>query len=74
MPIYEFKCRTCESQFEVLTSFKERDKVKCPACQSQEVDALLTTFSTKITPYQDGSSGPGVCQGCCNHQCGNLPR
>lgn len=71
MPIYEFKCKDCERKFEVLTSIKQRDEVKCPGCQSPNLESLLSLFSTKVF---NEKGGPGACQGCSNNHCSNFPR
>jgi putative FmdB family regulatory protein len=43
VPIYEYRCRQCSNQFEllVLTS----TVVACPACQSPELEQLLSGFA-----------------------------
>ncbi|MGI6468919.1 MAG: FmdB family zinc ribbon protein [Syntrophomonadaceae bacterium] len=71
MPIYEYKCRDCERTFEVLTKMDKRDNVKCPGCQSANIQALFSSFSTKS--FAD-KVGPPACQGCSNTHCSNYPR
>ncbi len=47
MPLYEFKCRTCDQQFEErLTSYRDIPEVVCPECGSESVDKLLSLFAT----------------------------
>ena len=43
MPIYEYKCRKCGNDFELLV-FKTT-VAACPKCQSQELEQLLTGFA-----------------------------
>ncbi|HXV63001.1 MAG TPA: zinc ribbon domain-containing protein, partial [Vicinamibacteria bacterium] len=43
MPIYEYRCKTCEQEFEALIRGKER--ASCPSCQSAKLERLLSTFS-----------------------------
>jgi len=47
MPIYEFKCKDCGSEFEYLC-FNSRDEenAECPKCGSKETVKLLSTFSS----------------------------
>jgi len=32
MPLYEYKCKKCHHQFEILQGFKEKNIDKCPKC------------------------------------------
>ncbi|MBN1828480.1 MAG: zinc ribbon domain-containing protein [Deltaproteobacteria bacterium] len=49
MPIFEFKCRECKENFEVL--FRNRDEkvpVVCPKCGSIKVERMMSAFAGKI--------------------------
>jgi putative FmdB family regulatory protein len=39
MPLYDFKCRSCESKFEALVLKKTP---KCPECGSEDLERLLS--------------------------------
>lgn len=39
MPIYDFKCRSCATQFEALVLKKTP---KCPQCASEDLERLLS--------------------------------
>ncbi len=41
MPLYEYTCRTCEHAFEALVSARTTTAVKCPKCESTELDQLI---------------------------------
>ncbi len=43
MPIYEYECRGCGEQFELLVL--KNTVVECPACQSQDLEQLISGFS-----------------------------
>lgn len=47
MPIYEFKCLKCGNIFELLQLTKEKNnaEMKCPECNSEEIEKLLSTIS-----------------------------
>jgi putative FmdB family regulatory protein len=47
MPIYEFRCIACGHIFELLKLKKETEKVKmkCPKCNSSELERVLSTIS-----------------------------
>jgi putative FmdB family regulatory protein len=40
MPIYEYRCRNCDTDFEVLV--RDDRAVACPNCGSSSVDKLLS--------------------------------
>lgn len=41
MPIYEYECQSCSSEFEQLL-LCNKDKVTCPYCKSPEITQLLS--------------------------------
>ena len=46
MPIYEYHCKACGSDFEELTlSARESDVPACRRCGSQRVGRLLSAFA-----------------------------
>ncbi len=40
MPLYDFKCFSCNKDFEVLRSMKDESKVKCEFCKSEDVNKI----------------------------------
>jgi putative FmdB family regulatory protein len=58
MPIYEYRCEDCGRVFEKLRRFSDSDSdLKCPACDSEEVERQLSCFATSA-----GSGGASA--GC----------
>lgn len=46
MPIYEFKCLDCEEYIELLVmNSDEQVELKCPQCNSRELERILSTTS-----------------------------
>ena len=43
MPIYEYKCRRCSGQFELLVL--RSSVIACPECQSQDLEQVLSGFA-----------------------------
>jgi putative FmdB family regulatory protein len=45
VPIYEFECRKCGKEFSLVLSVKQHEQKEfaCPACQSKEVEQLVTS-------------------------------
>lgn len=63
MPLFDFVCTTCGTQFEQLirSSSQTAQAVICPACKSIETQKKLSTFA--VTGH--GSSGGGTAAANC---------
>lgn len=62
MPIYEYHCKGCNKDFEVLQKITEKPMAKCPDC-GKRVKRILsqTSFTLKGGGwYKDGYSGATV--------------
>jgi putative FmdB family regulatory protein len=68
MPLYEYSCRECESQFELLVRGSETPQ--CPACASDKLEKLLSVPAA----HTAGGNDLPVCRpakaGCGLPQCG----
>ena len=63
MPIYEYECHRCDSQFEALV---RADTVpECPKCHSTELRKMLSVFAT-ATAAPEPAPAPAGCGGCGN--------
>ena len=59
MPIYEFKCSKCEEFFELIVmGSNEKDIVKCPKCESEEFERVVSK-----TNFSMGSPSAGQSKG-----------
>ncbi len=46
MPIYEFKCQSCDNIFEFLCFPSDGDgNIICPSCGGKDTEKLLSTFA-----------------------------
>ena len=70
MPIYEYTCKACNTNFEKLVkSMHENGNVKCPGCGSTKTARELSVFAvsrdagkTESAPPMCGRcGGPGPC-------------
>ena len=68
MPIYEFYCKKCDSEFEELVMGSD-DGIKCPSCASKRVKKLMSVFAHKSGDAFVGSSGGSGCSGCTSGNC-----
>ncbi len=58
MPIYEYTCKKCGSDFEILVRGEE--KPKCPSCNSGSLEKRM---SVPATPATSSSDPCGECPG-----------
>lgn len=51
MPTYEYKCEACKEEFNIILTVSEHENrdVKCPKCQSDKVEQLISLFTTKTS-------------------------
>lgn len=42
MPIYEFKCKNCQRQFEQFLKMSDLDASSCPHCQGTQLERLVS--------------------------------
>ena len=49
MPIYEYKCKACQREFEYQQRMSDPDKVECEACGASALERLIsrTAFQLK---------------------------
>jgi putative FmdB family regulatory protein len=62
MPIYEYKCRACDHEFEVEQHLNDPHIKTCPECGKDEVEKLISVSNFQLAGrgwYSDGySNGP----------------
>ena len=45
MPIFEYHCKQCKCEFETFVlSAEDKAMVKCPKCDGQDVEKLMSCF------------------------------
>lgn len=70
MPLYEYQCRECQSQVELLVHGSTEPA--CPQCGSRQMTKLLSVVAA---PARDGGLGtaPDRTGGACGPSCGCHP-
>lgn len=74
MPIYEYRCASCDHEFETLVLRKD-EAVACPRCESEQLDKLMSAHAVGAaspdTPCGDTCApapapacGAGACPAC----------
>lgn len=51
MPTYEYRCQACQKDFAVIQSIAEHERKqnRCPACGSDQVTQLFSSFYAKTS-------------------------
>jgi putative FmdB family regulatory protein len=58
MPIYEYVCPKCKTEFEMMRPFSESDEsASCPKCNS-EAQRQITNFASKTGSYLQSPARP----------------
>ena len=65
MPIYEFHCRKCDKDSEILVRSTHWEGAACPHCGSTKLSKKLSVFASSVV----GNSGEPACSGQ-PHSCG----
>ncbi|MFQ3675789.1 MAG: zinc ribbon domain-containing protein [Endomicrobiia bacterium] len=74
MPIYEYKCKKCKNDFELL--LYQGEIPVCPKCNSKDVEKKFSVFATscgtgtnKDDSYLQGTSSSCGCGSCSGKSC-----
>jgi putative FmdB family regulatory protein len=67
MPLYDYKCRECSREFELLVM--GGDEPRCPGCASAKLDKLMSGFSVRGGAKETAGSSASSCSGCAGGSC-----
>lgn len=63
MPLYEYECRSCNHQFELLV--RESTKLACPQCAATALNKQLSVFAVSAPSTGPArTAGPAACGAC----------
>lgn len=58
MPIYEYTCRNCGEDFDLLRSVKDNDRdVECPYCKEKEAERRISLSVSASQAIKDANLG-----------------
>ncbi|WP_028583563.1 FmdB family zinc ribbon protein [Desulfogranum mediterraneum] len=64
MPIFEYQCRDCKHQFELLvTSSQQGEPIQCPQCKSTDVTKNISASTIRVG-LAASTVRPGPSGGC----------
>ena len=63
MPLYEYACKTCSHQFEVLVR-NSQDTPQCPACHATVLERRFSVFAAHTGAAPARAVSPGPCGTC----------
>lgn len=74
MPIYEYICRKCKKQSEILVF--SGDVISCPVCNCEQMDRIASVFSFVGNNPHTGekSSSSNGCSSCASGNCSSCHR
>jgi len=69
MPYYDLRCSSCNAEFNIKASIKEREnnEIKCPNCGNTTLEAVFKTVNFISSKSNDT---PSCTSGCCGGSCG----
>ncbi|MBM4034138.1 MAG: zinc ribbon domain-containing protein [Planctomycetes bacterium] len=78
MPIYEFHCEKCDSDFEQLfRSMEAEAKARCPRCGAARTRRKLSLFGMSVASSRgeaSRSAGRSSCSSCARSSCAGCRR
>jgi putative FmdB family regulatory protein len=68
MPIYEYKCDTCETKFEKLVRRQAEElDLACPSCGERHLSQQYSTFAPKVGGHSEPAAAPSCPSGMCQN-------
>ena len=65
MPIYEYTCKKCDSQFEkLIKNISTNESIACPKCGSKQTARALSVFAVGSETPKSSTPAPGMCNRC----------
>jgi len=73
MPIYEFRCLSCNEIFELLFMSDDDEKeMKCPHCKGEEMERVISRTSISISGTSKSSQVNVTSKECASGSCATI--
>ena len=73
MPVYDYRCTTCGTLYDVYHKGREKqDDIVCPSCSSREHKKLMSVASVAVGNSSHTHAAPRACEmggECCGGSC-----
>lgn len=70
MPIYEYRCLDCQTDFEDLIRNKaDEEALECPSCRSKNLVKQMSAFGVQGAVEKPITAGSSSCGGCTASSC-----
>jgi putative FmdB family regulatory protein len=70
MPIYEYICRDCKNEFEVIRSMSQADvPIACAACGGENIKRKLSLFFAESGGKAVAGTSAPACGSCAGGDC-----
>ncbi|MGI6337435.1 MAG: zinc ribbon domain-containing protein [Clostridiales bacterium] len=73
MPFYDFKCRRCDTVFNVQATIEEKEKnlIPCPGCGGRVLERVYTKANISLVSRKAYMTEPSPACKCCKRDCPN---
>lgn len=69
MPIFEYVCKKCGAEFELLIRGEtDREQAACPECESRQIEKQFSVFGMSGVESR-GDGGGSSCSTCSSKSC-----
>ena len=62
MPLFEYACKDCDRQFEIL--IRAQESPECPSCHGTQLEKKLSTFAARTAGAAADPMPMGGCGAC----------
>jgi len=66
MPIFDYKCRDCGEEFDLLVGSNSGEEEKCIKCGSKNIERKYSSFGVNMNYKSEAPSCPTCSTGTCN--------